>query len=124
MFNVPVKANPDLHPSVHNGSRVYAGQRITIRCTARATNQIEWTSVEYIGRGNQLAFHSGQEIGLSKTMGDAVALLLSVTGDGASPVMETQLAITVNANYETFSVSCHNLDQGSADAVNYIARSK
>ena len=124
MFNVAVKANPDLRPSIRNGSRVYASQRITITCTARATNLIGWSSVQYIGRGSQIVFHSSQEIGSSETRGDVVALLLSVTGDGASPVMETQLAITVNANYENFTVSCHNLDQGSADAVNFIARSK
>ena len=114
---VLAQSNPHLRTSVPSGSRVYVHQPITITCSTRG-HILVWESNEYIGLGGQLTFASGDSRGRranSEINNQTFAVLTSI-----EPELESQLSLTVASNYQSFTITCRNVDQGLADNVTYI----
>ena len=105
---------------------MFVDQPITITCIAWGTQILAWESDEYIGHGGQLAFGPGDMEGTiagSDVMEQTYAILTRsrAMDDNSKPQLpiESQLHLTVVSKYQTFTITCRNVDLGLADSITY-----
>ena len=103
----------EIRPNVTQ--RVREGDNITVNCTTRDSLVLGWGSPEYIDDGGRRLEFSAEDdpIGTIRTSDKepttfANLTRLSVNETVATFIIESQLHITVLANYSQFSVTCHN----------------
>ena len=122
---VKVLCDPDLNPSVPDGSAVYINQPVTIHCITRGSQAMAWRSDEYIGSGRQLAFNSGSTPGAIDTSPNgAQATFVRMDNDNGELMLQSILSISVVSIHSSFTITCHNIDTGSTDGVTYQTMSK
>ena len=120
-----VLCEPDLSPSVPDGSAVYINQPVTVHCTTRGTQAMAWRSDEYIGRGQQLTFNSGSMPGATDTSPNgAQATFVRMDNNNGELTLQSILRISVASIYGSFTVTCRNIDTGSTESVTYQTLSK
>ena len=81
-----------------------------------------WSSEEYIGQGGiQLEFLTVNEIGRNLTSSkDSTTFALLTRVNSSADILESQLHITVSANYPRFNVTCHNPPHNLMKSVTYL----
>ena len=122
---VTVLCEPDLSPSVPDGSAVYVNQPVTVQCTTTGSQAMAWRSDEYIGRGQQLTFNSGSAPGATDTSPNgAQATFIRANNDNGELMLQSILRISVASIFSSFTVTCRNIDTGSTESVTYQTLSK
>ena len=120
-----VLCEPDLSPSVPDGSAVYVNQPVTINCITRGSQAMAWRSDEYIGRGQQLTFNSGSTPGAIDTSPNgAQATFIRADNNNGEVMLQSILLISVASIHSRFTVTCRNIDTGSTESVTYQTMSK
>ena len=120
-----VLCEPDLNPSVPDGSAVYVNQPVTVQCTTRGSQAMAWRSDEYIGSGQQLTFNLGSTPGATDTsQNGAQATFVRMYNDNGDLMLQSILRISVASIYSSFTVTCRNIDTGSTESVTYQTLSK
>ena len=120
-----VLCEPDLSPSVPDGSAVYINQPVTVHCTTRGTQAMAWRSDEYIGSGRQLTFNSRSMPGATDTsLNGAQATFVRMDNDNGELMLQSILRISVTSIYSSFTITCRNIDTGSTESVAYQTLSK
>lgn len=97
-----------LHTTFYGVQVAYIDETVVFTCVLRGSNNLVWTSDEYIGANQQLNLVSAQRIGTVVTaVGNAQtsAELVNATID---EIIVSELRITVESTYPVASVQCVN----------------
>lgn len=120
-----VFSNPIIMTSVpHVGTPVFVKQPIIITCTTYETQVLAWESVEYIGPLGQLPFTTQDTEGKKRNsmiMDQTFAILTrnTITEGTGVQQLESQLHLTVASKYQTFTITCRNVDYDLIDNVTF-----
>ena len=111
----------EIRPNVTQ--RVREGDNITVNCTTRDSLVLGWGSPEYIDDGGRRLEFSAEDdpIGTIRTSDKeptTFAILTSVN-ETTTFTIESQLHITVLANYSQFNVTCHNVGNSVVERLTF-----
>ena len=108
-----------LTSSLKDGQRACPGDRITFTCVTNGSASHVWKSDEYIGRGGiQLEFAVYHNPGETRNNGvypstARATLIANVRNENSTGgILESDLEITVVADYPTASIVCLDVDSG------------
>ena len=101
---------------------VREGDNVTITCTTTNTAAMGWGSAEYIDDGGQrLEFSTDDPIGSIRTSPKEPTTFANLTNaNGSTFIIESQLHVTVLANYSQFNVTCHNTGNSDVEVLTFI----
>ena len=93
--------------------RVMIGDEVTITCLTRNLTFMAWSSEEYIGSGLRLEFNFAHETGhiLVPAEGNSTTfanLTRIIPSTNFACLLESELHITVSADYPQFTVTCYH----------------
>ena len=98
-----------LNSTVSNGDTLCPGETRSFVCETRGSGGIAWTSDEYIGTNAELEFNTGDTVNDTRTSNinpSVVATFLRNDRDGTTPVLSSQLTLTVSSTIWSHSVTC------------------
>ena len=110
-----------LNGAIRDGDIVCPGQTITFICETTGSGTIAWSSDHYIGSGLRLQFsifNSLDENRTSTISSDTIATFISKS-TGETPVLVSQLNITVSAAYPNPSIACIHVSNNVRDTINF-----
>ena len=106
-----------INSSVSDGDVLCPGQVISFTCETSGSGTIAWSSHDYIGQGFQLPFSITEAAGgvdLYSTINHTTfAKLLRSEIVGSTPVLKSELTLTVSATFTNPSVTCEHVSNGS-----------
>ena len=100
-----------LTSNLREGQRACVGEMLMFTCTVTGTDFLAWSSEAYIGANNaQLEFLSSDQEGKVLNGSSSSAMLVDVSGEGATRILLSTLRIRVLATPTTFVVTCLNIN--------------
>lgn len=101
---------------------VREGDNVTVTCTTTNSAAMGWGSAEYIDDGGRrLEFSTGDPVGTIRTSPKEPTTFASLTSaNETSFIIESQLHITVLANYSQFNVTCFNTGNSVMKSLSFI----
>ena len=109
VFLQPVEINS----TVADGDVLCPGQVISFTCETRGSGTIAWSSSDYIGQGFELPFSVTETVGgvyqYSTINHTTFAKLLCNEIIDETPVLKSELTLTVSAAFTSPSVTCEHV---------------
>lgn len=108
----------EINSTVADGDVLCPGQVISFTCETNGSGTIAWSSTDYIGQGFQLPFSIDSNIG-----GDTVPQYSTITHTtfakllrneiiDETPILMSELTLTVSAAFTNSSVTCVHVSNG------------
>ena len=101
--------NSTLHSTLYGDQIAYVDEMIVFTCVVRGSDNMAWTSEEYIGiRGQQLPFAAAEPAGtVRRATGNSQTVATLVTAVNTGEVMiVSELRITITSTHPLASVQC------------------
>ena len=84
-------------------------EMVVIVCKVKNASFMEWSSDEYIGEGQRLQYLFTDRTGDIRNSSKESDIFANLTSlNSTSFIIESELHITVSANYKRSNVTCHN----------------
>ena len=110
-----------LHSTLYGVEVAYVDEIVVFTCIVRGSNSMAWTSDEYIGTGGQrLEFSAAEPAGTTlSAVGNSqtTAELINATID---EIIVSELRISIQSNFPTPSVQCHNINAGTNSSITFL----
>lgn len=120
VVSMEVKVTSTLHSTPDGVNFAYANETVTFTCVTRGSSSMVWTSIDYIStNGGRIEYASIDSEGTSYHAGQTLTTLVSNSRVNGLVVLESQLQIVVQSNYQVSSVTCHNIGHNTENTTSF-----